>query len=102
MTRHGISHAAATLTCAVASGLLVRQLDVHIPAIAIWLRGVARWFVVQFDLPWGSRTVSQFLLATALAFLWGAAFSMRGCRHRVHGHGERRYRSAGYDSRRSL
>lgn len=77
MTRHGVSHAAATLTCTIASGLLVRQLDVHIPWVTSLVRGLARWVVTVADLSWTSAAVSRLIVAAALAFIWGMAFAWR-------------------------
>lgn len=79
MTKHGLSHAGATLVSTVAAGLLVRQLEVHLPEVSRPLEQFAHRLVVVLALPWSTEVVAQFLLASALAFVWGVAFKAREC-----------------------
>lgn len=77
MTRHGVSPAAAALTCTIASGPLVMPLDVHIPWITSLVGGVARRIVTVVDLSWTSAAVSWLIVGAALEFLRGMAFAWR-------------------------
>jgi MFS-type transporter involved in bile tolerance (Atg22 family) len=74
MTKHGLSHAAGTLVCVVTSGLLVKQLDKHNPAITAFIDRASLALIHTFSLAWSRHTVTRFLLATLLAFAWGVAF----------------------------
>jgi hypothetical protein len=82
MTRHGTSHALATLACTLAGGLLVRVLADHLPAARAGLDQVSTAVVGVFQLPWSPGVVSQFILAAVLAFVWGVAFELSNRRRR--------------------
>lgn len=72
--RTGGSHALATLTTMLASGLLLayyrRQLDLLIGA----LTEVSVWLVSSFELPMSTDLVTTVLVASLLSALWGIGF----------------------------
>jgi hypothetical protein len=82
MTRHGTSHALATLVCTVAGGLLSGVLADHLPLVRAELDQVATVIVGVFRLPWSPGVVGQFILAAVLAFVWGVGFEISSRRRK--------------------
>lgn len=76
MTKHGVSHAGATLVCAVASGLLVGQVDKHVPAVNNALASVFHWLKSTFNLGLSPAALTQWQLMGVLAFIWGIAYKL--------------------------
>ena len=76
MKRHGTSHGVATLASFLSAGLLLDQLKQHAPAAFGPLDRASAWIVAKSEIPYDVRTVSQLLLATLLAAIWGMAFAI--------------------------
>lgn len=74
MTKHGFSHAAGTLTSVVAAGLLVRQIDAHVPGVMGQMTHVSQWLIKVLGLSMSVSNMRQLLVAGSLAFIWGVAF----------------------------
>lgn len=77
MTRHGISHATATLITVVAAPILTEHLRQWLPAFVRFTDRLASLIVSSLELrePLTPPVVSTLLVAASLAFLWGAAFA---------------------------
>jgi hypothetical protein len=76
VTKHGASHAAATLTCVVASGLLVRLVAVYLPDVMAQLTVLSRWLIRALGASMAVGTMTRLLFASLLAFIWGIAFKL--------------------------
>lgn len=76
MTRHGISHGAATLVTAVTASLISGELRAALPTLARGMDDVSRTMLRLLELE-GSFTpqgMTSLLLASALAVIWGVVF----------------------------
>lgn len=76
MTRHGISHGAATLVTVVVAGLLTEHFRAHMPVLARPFDRLADWLAGTGVTSLTAATLSPLLLGSMLAVIWGVAFAL--------------------------
>ena len=76
MTRHGISHGAATLVTSVAAGLIVDQVRHEVPVLSGLLLRAAYELSIRLPFHVDPQSLAVMLAATVLAVGWGMLFGM--------------------------
>ena len=75
MTRHGLSHGLAIVTCTITSGMLVKMSYDAYPKAVAKLEAFAGRLAATVHLDITGSAAATLLLATGLAVVWGMAFS---------------------------
>ena len=76
MTRHGLSHGAATLVTSVAAGLIVDQVRHEVPALSGFLLRVAYELSLRLPFDVDPYLLAVALGATVMAVGWGMLFGL--------------------------
>lgn len=78
MTRHGLSHAGATLVTVLVAPLIVEVLRSRLPAAISFTERAAGLLLNNFTLGrhLTPTTLAVLLVAATLAFIWGLAFAI--------------------------
>ncbi len=75
MTRHGLSHGLAVLTCSISSSILVKITHDFYPQWITRLETIAGNLATAVQLDMSVNSAAALLLATLFAFFWGMAFT---------------------------
>lgn len=74
MTKHGLSHGAATLITFVTAGLLLEEIRELMPRFSLLLQDVAFDLAEALPVPIEPNTWAVVLAASVLAVIWGILF----------------------------
>ena len=76
MVKHGGSHGLAVLVCTLSSGFIVGMIRSYMPDLLAAFNRLALFLCEHFKLPFPPQSAVLLLVATLMAFIWGAAFSL--------------------------